>query len=47
MSSSEKALIKAEQKVARLERNLALEKIKTRKAETRQKIELGGLVVKA
>ena len=36
-----------QQIVARLERRLALQKIKKRKAETRRKIELGGLVVKA
>lgn len=33
--------------IARLERSLSLEKVKQRKAETRRKIELGGLVVKA
>ena len=38
---------KKSQEVAKLERKLALEKIKKRKAETRRKIELGGLVVKA
>ena len=38
---------RAEQAVNRLERNLALEKIKKRKADTRRKIELGGLVIKA
>lgn len=40
-------LNKQEQKVARLERHLALEKVKARKADTRNKIELGGLVIKA
>lgn len=35
------------QEVARLERHLTLEKIKRRKADTRRKIELGGLVIKA
>ncbi len=35
------------QEIARLERKLSLEKIKRRKAETRKKIELGGLVIKA
>lgn len=38
---------KQTQQVAKLERKLALEKIKRRKAETRRKIEFGGLVVKA
>ena len=36
-----------EQKIARLERNKALQKIKQRKQDTRRKIELGGLVIKA
>ena len=40
-------LIKQQQKVNRLEKNLAIQKIKRRKAETRHKIELGGLVVKS
>lgn len=35
------------QKVAKLERQLALSKIKERKADTRRKIEFGGLVIKA
>lgn len=35
------------QTLARLERNLTLEKIKQRKQDTRRKIELGGLVIKA
>jgi hypothetical protein len=38
---------KKTQEIAKLERNLALAKIKKRKAETRRKIEFGGLVVKA
>ncbi len=36
-----------EQAIARLERSLLRDKIKRRKAETRRKIELGGLMVKA
>lgn len=36
-----------EQTLARLERNLTLEKLKQRKQDTRRKIELGGLVIKA
>lgn len=38
---------KAMQQVHRLERDLALEKLKKRKADTRRKIEFGGLVIKA
>lgn len=41
------AIKKQQQKVARLERHLAREKIKQRKRDTRRKIELGGLVIKA
>jgi len=41
------AIKKTKQSIARLERNLALDTIKARKAETRRKIEFGGLVVKA
>jgi len=40
-------LKKKSQEIAKLERHLALGKIKKRKAETRRKIEWGGLVVKA
>ncbi len=43
----DEAIAQQGQRVHRLERNLALVKIKERKAETRRKIELGGLVVKA
>jgi len=42
-----KQIKKKTQEIARLERRLALERIKKRKAQTRRKIELGGLVVKA
>ncbi|NSL19595.1 conjugal transfer protein TraD [Tatlockia micdadei] len=35
------------QTIARCEKNLALERLKKRRADTRRKIELGGLVVKA
>ena len=42
-----KKIVKKSQEIARLERKLALDKIKKRKAETRRKIEFGGLVVKA
>ncbi len=41
------AIDKQSQQLNRLERNLALLKLKERKAETRRKIEFGGLVVKA
>lgn len=35
------------QLLARCEKSLALEKLKKRRADTRRKIELGGLVIKA
>ena len=35
------------QLIARCEKSLAMEKIKKRRADTRSKIELGGLVIKA
>jgi hypothetical protein len=38
---------KTEITIAKLERNLSLEKIKQRKQDTRRKIEMGGLVIKA
>ena len=38
---------KTEITLAKLERNLSLEKIKQRKQDTRRKIEMGGLVIKA
>ena len=40
-------IVKQKQCIARCENSLALEKIKKRRADTRRKIELGGLVVKA
>ncbi len=40
-------IVKQTQQIARCEKSLVLEKIKKRRAETRRKIELGGLVVKA
>lgn len=40
-------IIKQQQQVARCEKSLALEKLKKRKADTRRKIELGGLVIKS
>ncbi len=36
-----------EQKIARLERNSILQKMKKRKLDTRQKIQFGGLIIKA
>lgn len=42
-----KAIKTEQQKIARLERSLAFEKDKKRRADTRRKIELGGLVVKS
>ena len=38
---------KKTQTIAHLERKLAIEKIKKKKKQTRRKIELGGLVIKA
>lgn len=38
---------KQEQQIARFEKSLALEKLKKRRADTRRKIELGGLVIKS
>lgn len=42
-----KQIDKEKQFLARCEKSLALEKLKKRKADTRHKIELGGLVIKA
>ena len=39
-------IIKQTQCVARCENSLALEKLKKRRADTRRKIELGGLIIK-
>lgn len=38
---------KQKQVIARCEKSLALEKLKKRRADTRRKIELGGLVIKS
>lgn len=38
---------KEQQKIARLEKNLTLEKLKKRRADTRRKIQFGGLVIKS
>jgi hypothetical protein len=38
---------KEQQKIARLEKALVTEKLKKRRADTRRKIELGGLVIKS
>ena len=40
-------IVKKSQEIARLERKLARDKLKKRKADTRRKIEFGGLVIKA
>lgn len=42
-----KQIEKEKQLLARCENSLALEKLKKRRADTRRKIELGGLVVKS
>lgn len=46
MNTREK-IIKQQQHVARCETAIALEKLKNRRADTRRKIEFGGLVIKA
>ena len=46
MSLPEK-ITKQEQRIAKLQGKLAREKLKKRKADTRRKIEFGGLVIKA
>jgi hypothetical protein len=40
-------LEKEKQMIARCEKSLAMEKLKQRRADTRRKIELGGLVIKS
>jgi hypothetical protein len=42
-----KYIVKQKQLIARQEKELALEKLKKRRADTRRKIELGGLVIKS
>lgn len=42
-----KQIDKEKQNLARCEKSLALEKLKKRKADTRRKIEFGGLVIKS
>jgi hypothetical protein len=42
-----KQIEKAKQRIARLEKSVALEKLKARKADTREKIQYGGLVKKS
>ena len=44
---SNQAIKSQEQKIARLEKSLAMDKLKMRRADTRRKIEFGGLVVKS
>ena len=44
---TQKQINKKIQVIARLERKLTIDKIKERKKQTRRKIELGGLVIKA
>lgn len=44
---TQKKINKKSQTIAHLERKLAVEKIKERKKQTRRKIELGGLIIKA
>lgn len=47
MPTTAENLKKAHQRLIRLEKSQALQKVKKRKQETRRKIEFGGLVVKA
>lgn len=42
-----KQIEREKQVIARCEKSLALEKLKTRKADARRKIEFGGLVIKS
>lgn len=42
-----KLIKKEQQKIACLEKNLAAEKLKQRRSDTRRKIEFGGLVIKS
>lgn len=42
-----KQITKQKQQLAHCEKSLALEKLKKRRADTRRKIELGGLVIKS
>ena len=42
-----KQIEREKQVIARCEKSLALEKLKKRKADTRRKIEFGGLVIKS
>lgn len=42
-----KQINQQKQQIAKYEKSLALEKLKKRRADTRRKIELGGLVIKA
>lgn len=45
--TTRKRIEKEKQMIARCEKSLALEKIKKRRADTRRKIEFGGLVIKS
>jgi len=45
--SSRDQIIEQKKRIARCEKSLVLEKIKKRRADTRRKIELGGLVIKS
>jgi len=42
-----KQIEKEKQRIVRCEKSLALEKLKKRRADTRRKIEFGGLVIKS
>ena len=47
MNAAKQLILKQEQRIARAQNALVIEKLKQRRADTRRKIELGGLVVKA
>lgn len=47
MTTIEQEIKAKKQKIARGEQSLALEKLKKRRADTRNKIQLGGLVIKS
>ena len=47
MMNINEQITQEKQQIAKYEKSLALEKLKKRRADTRRKIELGGLVIKS
>lgn len=47
MTSIKQEITSKKQKIARAEQSIALEKLKKRRADARNKIQLGGLVIKS